>query len=448
MEYFSSPRLLMYRALFMSELLVAILLFCFTLPRRKGFAWRLPLALLLSYASCFIFPTQSNAIISVFSFLAMFLVAFGACFIVFESQWKTLLFCAVAAYNTQHAAYELYDLLLRIFRVGTAGSFYETTTNVSLFSSPLQAILYLVSYLLIFWLFYLFFARRLKKDSPLTINQAIVFGLVVVCGLADNVINSVVIEFVQEANNATLIVLAFLSLLLCLVCMTMQFEIAARSKLDSDIATLKVVRSKEREQYRVSKENAELLSIKAHDLKHQIYEIGQRKSIAEEAIKEISSLVDIYDSDIKTGNPSMNIILTEKSRLCNKKGIRLSLMADGKALSGISESDVYSLLGNIIDNAIEATVQLPENERSISLKIHHVKSFSSIVSENPFRSENLRFGRDGLPLTSKENKANHGFGIKSIAYVSKKYDGDLKIKADNGIFSLSILLPDNPTKKE
>ena len=194
MEYFSSPRLLMYRALFMSELLVAILLFCFTLPRRKGFAWRLPLALLLSYASCFIFPTQSNAIISVFSFLVMFLVAFGACFIVFESQWKTLLFCAVAAYNTQNAAYELYDLLLRIFRVGTAGSFYETTTNVSLFSSPLQAILYLVSYLLIFWLFYLFFARRLKKDSPLTINQAIVFGLVVVCGLADNVINSVVIE--------------------------------------------------------------------------------------------------------------------------------------------------------------------------------------------------------------------------------------------------------------
>ncbi|MCR5091827.1 MAG: ATP-binding protein [Bacilli bacterium] len=38
--------------------------------------------------------------------------------------------------------------------------------------------------------------------------------------------------------------------------------------------------------------------------------------------------------------------------------------------------------------------------------------------------------------------------MKSIAYVSKKYDGDLKIKADNGIFSISILLPDNPAKKE
>ncbi|MBP5092076.1 MAG: sensor histidine kinase [Bacilli bacterium] len=442
MDYFSSIRLLLYRSLFMSELLVATGLFSFTLPRRKGFYWRLPLALLLSYGSCFIFPTDSSAIFSTASFLVMFLVVFASCFLVFDSEWKTLLFCTVAAYNTQHSAYELYDFFLRVFRVGAAGSFYETTSNVSLFNSPLQAIMYLIAYLSTYWLFYLFFARRLKKGSPVTIHRFIVFALVIVCGLADNVINSVIIEFVQEANNSTLIVLAFLSLLLCIVCMTMQFEIATRSKLDSDIATLKVVRSKEREQYQISKQNAELLSIKAHDLKHQIHELGQRKSISDETIEEISSLVDIYDSDIKTGNPSMDMVLTEKSRLCNKRGIHLSLMADGKALSQLSESDVYSLLGNIIDNAIEATIQLPENQRSISLNIHRIKGFSSIVSDNPYLSENLKFGHDGLPITSKANKANHGYGIKSIAYVARKYEGDLTIKAEDGIFHLSILLPD------
>ncbi len=443
MDYFSSGRLLLYRSLFVTEIAVAMFIFCFTLPRRKGIWWRLPLTLIICYGSVFIFPTLSNVWVSIFSFLVMFLAMFGACLIVFESDWKTVLFCAVAAHNTQHAAYQLYDLLLRLFHVGAAGSFYETTANVSLFSSPLQAILYLIAYLSIYWLFYVFFARRIKKGSPFTIRRYVVFALVLVCGFADNVINSVVIEYVQEANNATLVVLAFLSLLLCVVCMTMQFEIANRSKLDSDIATLKVVRSKEREQYQISKQNAELLSIKAHDLKHQIHELGQRKSIADETIEEISSLVDVYDSDIKTGNPSMDMILTEKSRLCSKEGIHLSLMADGKALSLLSESDVYSLLGNIIDNAIEATVQLPEGNRSISLNIHRIKGFSSIVEENPYLAQNLRFGKDGLPLTSKENKANHGFGIKSIAYVAKKYDGDLQIKAEDGIFHLSLLIPDN-----
>ena len=441
-EYFASGRLLMYRPLVMTELLVATFLFCFTLPRRKGFAWRLPLALVLCYGSCFIFPTLSNTLVSVFSFLTMFLVLIAGYFLVIDSDWKTVIFCAIAAYNTQHAAYELYDLLLRIFHVGSAGSFYETSASISLFASPAQAILYLVAYLLSYWLFYLFFARRLKRGSPLAIRQVVVFALVVVCALADIVINSVVIEYVQESNNATLIVLAALSLLLCIVCMTMQFEIATRSKLDSDIATLKVVRSKEREQYQISKQNAELLSIKAHDLKHQIHELGQRKSISNEAIEEIASLVDIYDSDIKTGNPSMDMVLTEKSRICNKNGIHLSLMADGTALSMFSESDVYSLLGNIIDNAIEATVQLPEGNRSISLNIRHIKGFSSVTEENPYLTENLRFGKDGLPLTSKQNKANHGYGVKSIAYVAKKYDGDLQIKAEDGIFTMSLLIPD------
>ncbi len=442
MDYYSSLRLLIYRPLVMTELLVALLLFCHPLLRRKGSYWRIPLAIILCYGSCFIFPTISNIWISIGSFFAIFLALFGSCFLVFDSDWKGLLFLAIAIYNTQHAAYELYDFLLRVFQAGNAGSFYESTSNLALFNTPLQAILYSAAYLVIYWLFYLLFARKIKRGVPIVIQRGMIFVLIVVCAVSDIVINSIVLEYVQEANNATLIILSLLSLMLCMVCMTMQFEISTRSKLDSDIAALKIVRSKEREQYQISKQNAELLSIKAHDLKHQIHELGQRKSIADDTIEEISSLVDIYDADIKTGNPSMDMILTEKGRLCANKGIRFSLMADGKALSQLSESDVYSLLGNIIDNAIEAVIQLPEKQRLISLKIHRIKGFSSITEENPYREENLRFGKDGLPLTSKENKANHGYGIKSIAYVAKKYGGDLRIPAEDWIFSLSLLLPD------
>ena len=351
----------------------------------------------------------------------LYLVAFGAHFLVFDADWKTILFVTIAGYNVQHASYELYDLLLRLTQTGTgAGSFYDTEGASGLFSTPLQALVYAGSYLLLY---------------------VVVFAVVIVCLVSDIVINSFVLDYTEEASYASRNIISALSLLLCVIALTMQFEVAVRYRLDNDIATLKVVRSKEREHYRISKENSELIALKAHDLRHQIRELGQRKEIAAETIEEISSLVDIYDSDIKTGNTSMDLILTEKSRICSKNKIRISIMAEGTALSMLNEPDTYSLLGNILDNAIEAVKKLPEDKRSISFSVKALGGLTTIKEENPYLEGELRFGSDGLPLTSKANKANHGYGVRSIDYVAKKYGGDLTISASDGIYSLSLLLP-------
>ena len=275
-----------------------------------------------------------------------------------------------------------------------------------------------------------------------------VFAVVIVCLVSDIVINSFVLDYTEEASYASRNIISALSLLLCVIALTMQFEVAVRYRLDNDIATLKVVRSKEREHYRISKENSELIALKAHDLRHQIRELGQRKEIAAETIEEISSLVDIYDSDIKTGNTSMDLILTEKSRICSKNKIRISIMAEGTALSMLNEPDTYSLLGNILDNAIEAVKKLPEDKRSISFSVKALGGLTTIKEENPYLEGELRFGSDGLPLTSKANKANHGYGVRSIDYVAKKYGGDLTISASDGIYSLSLLLPKEKDKKD
>ena len=437
-----SGALLLYRPLFMTELLLAGLLFCFSLPRRKGLAWRLPLALAICYGSCFALPTIGNSLAITGSFFALYLVYFAMSFLVFDADWRTLLFCTIAAYNLQHASYELFDMLLRITSTGSgAGSFYETEGSGGLFSTPLQALVYTLTYLLTYWLGYVFFGRRIKKGNTISIRNMVVFIVAIFCLFADIVINSLVLEYVADAGKGVLNIISTLSLLLCVTCLIMQFEVATRYRLDNDIATLKVVRSKEREQFRASKENSELIALKAHDLRHQIHVLGEKKEIAKETIEEISSLVDIYDADIKTGNPAMDMILTEKSGLCNKNKIRLSIMADGDSLDMLSESDVYSLLGNILDNAIEAVMKLPEEERSISFFVRTVKGFANISEENPYMEKELRFDSSGFPITSKENKANHGYGVRSIDYVARKYDGDLHMEASDGIFSLSVLIP-------
>lgn len=104
------------------------------------------------------------------------------------------------------------------------------------------------------------------------------------------------------------------------------------------------------------------------------------------------------------------------------------------------DSDIYAMFGNILDNAIEATKTVTEEEkRIISLTIGTTGDLLLIDSQNYYAGE-IRFV-DGLPQTSKENKEYHGFGTRSIKTLTEKYGGDLKISAENGIFRLSIMLP-------
>ena len=67
------------------------------------------------------------------------------------------------------------------------------------------------------------------------------------------------------------------------------------------------------------------------------------------------------------------------------------------------------------------------------------KNFLCVHIEN-YCSNQLSF-KDGLPLTTKENASNHGFGTRSIKYIVTRYNGELKMNFNNNIFSVNILIP-------
>ncbi|MEE0103839.1 MAG: ATP-binding protein [Christensenellales bacterium] len=132
--------------------------------------------------------------------------------------------------------------------------------------------------------------------------------------------------------------------------------------------------------------------------------------------------------------------LSGKMQACTNLGITMTCLADGRRIGFMEDSDIYALFGNILDNAIEATKTVTEEEkRIISLTIGTTGDLLLIDSQNYYAGE-IRFV-DGLPQTSKENKEYHGFGTRSIRTLTEKYGGDLKISAENGIFRLSIMLP-------
>ena len=123
--------------------------------------------------------------------------------------------------------------------------------------------------------------------------------------------------------------------------------------------------------------------------------------------------------------------------ICEAKKISFTCLADGRLLNFLSESDVYSLIGNILDNAIEACEAIQEEDRRVvSLNIYETNGIVTVDAMNYFNG--TLETRNGLPVTNKADKDYHGFGMLSIKRLVEKYDGAMEIRVENGVFSLCI----------
>ena len=214
-------------------------------------------------------------------------------------------------------------------------------------------------------------------------------------------------------------------------------NLSEKEKIQEEVDIMKEVLHREHEQYKLSKENIELINIKCHDLKHQLNAL--RKNPSDKNIEEIEQAIMIYDSVVKTGNDVLDVILTEKSLLCEKNKIVLTCMVDGKSLDFMDNSDIYSLFGNALSNAIEAVMNLSDTDRrTISLNVSTSFNILSIHVENFFDTK-LKF-ENGLPITNRD-KNYHGYGMKSMDMIAKKYQGALQVSINNDKFSLDIVLP-------
>ena len=118
----------------------------------------------------------------------------------------------------------------------------------------------------------------------------------------------------------------------------------------------------------------------------------------------------------------------------------MSCIADGAALDFMRPSDLYSLFGNALDNAMEAIKGLRDAQRrSISLIVRRRGQMVSIHAENYFDGKvNLV---DGLPQTTKGDHSAHGFGTRSMRMIVESYGGTLTYLAQDDVFHLNALIP-------
>ncbi len=431
-------RILFYRPIFIIMLIISISMFGVKLKKKNPFILRYIISILLCLEISFVFPLFSdNAFYISSMFFIFWIVVYLMMIFCLQENKKNLLFISIIGYTTEHIAYELYLFIVTIFGIVNGGNGIYSFQNKFLFINYQDAICYFASYLVIYFFAYLFFARKIKGNEGIRINNPLFLIIGIIFIFIDISLNAFVDNYSKANFDKTYIcTIAIINILLCIMFEFFAFETSTRQELRKNLDVISQMKYNEEKQYELSKENIALINQKCHDLKYFIRNYGNNQTLNPQVIEEISQSIEIFDSNIKTGNNALDIIFTEKSLLCYKNNIRFTCIADGKLLSFMDDVDAYSLFGNLVDNAIEA-LKDEAQKRVISLIIKGQGDFVSISIQN-FFSKQLHF-ENGLPITTKKDKNYHGYGMQSIKMICEKYNGTLSINTNDNIFSVNIL---------
>lgn len=439
--------LFLFRPIFMFELLCAEGVFLLNLPRKNRFGWRFLAVTALCFLIAVFFPLATyNAWYCSFMFLCLFAVTVAGGKFLFQAPLRDVLFCAISGFTLQHFVHELVELVDVVFdlkRYVNFNFYGSGEVDTSLFVENISAwILYFIGYFLLFAIAYVaayfLFSRQIKRYNLLRMKMGLMLPLVAFIIFVD-VLFGAIVTYSQTAQYTERILLHIYNIACCVLALILLFELPRRKNLEIEMAANRRLFEKERRQYLMSKENIELINVRCHDLKYQIRQIGRENVLRKEVVEEIEDVIDIYDSAYKTQNEVLNVILTEKSLLCKKESIDFSCIADGSSLSFISDTDLYSLFGNLLDNAIEAVRSLESDRRVIGVSVKAIDGMLLVKVYNNYKGK-IRFEED-LPVTSKEDKSSHGFGLRSVRRIVEKYNGEMAISTENGIFEVDIALP-------
>jgi len=436
--------LFFYRLIFMGWLIFGEGLFVFRFQKKSHFWLRAILAILACFIFAFIFPIPtSNAFYLMIMFLLMFVFTYFASMFLFDVEWKMLLFSMISGYTIEHIAYETYFSLSNFLNLNEYqnGGMYSKDT-LGLFSGPVDQLIYFSSYIIIYWLMFILFANRIKGSQEFDTNSSksnLKFLVIGTFFLITDIVISSTVSFYATIHYERIYIgiISIVIALCCLIGLFFLFEMFYGNNLKHNIEIAKEIRKEEKNQYQISKETIDLINIKCHDFRHQIRKLGKEQNINESAIENVNKLINIYDSSIKTSNNTLNVILSEKSLVCSKKGIKFSCIADGEILNFMNEEDIYSLFGNIIDNAIEAVSNLSNDKKIITLRIKAIGNMISISEKNSFDNDIKLV--NGLPKSNKNDTVHHGYGLKSIRLICEKYHGTMQINYDNNIFNITLL---------
>lgn len=178
-----------------------------------------------------------------------------------------------------------------------------------------------------------------------------------------------------------------------------------------------------------------------HDIKNRLLSLmalikaGKSDKALQIMETNLDWLEEINRNIVNTGNPVIDAILQSKLHTAKDSQATLQISTKFAEEIKIDELELGIILGNALDNAIEAVKKISDQDnRIIKLNIFSTEDRISVSVTNPVL-ENIDTNK---LTTSKADKENHGYGIKSIKAIAQKHDGIVSFSCENQIFNISV----------
>ncbi len=293
----------------------------------------------------------------------------------------------------------------------------------------------------LYTLFFFVLIRRLPKNGDYVFHHIMYILPVIFIMLLDETV-TVYARAINARSPTSFYGITFIyNALLSLIFLELQ-PLFRREHDHAEAITAETQLRRSREkQYHDFQTNTEALSRRLHDLKHLVMavEMDGGDLRRKELLREISSRMEAYDTMMDTGNDALDALLSDTWMRCVEKKIRWTCLADGSCVEHIAPVDLFMMLGNALDNAMEASVKCEDPEqRFIVVNIWRKGRLAFIRVENNCPAE-PRF-RNGIPQSLK-TEPGHGFGAGSIRSVCDQYNGQAQFSYEDGVFRLNVVLP-------
>ncbi len=305
----------------------------------------------------------------------------------------------------------------------------------------------LVFYGIFYGTFYHFIARKLQggdglvpisdqKGKAFQVLSYFAYGLIV--PLIQIIIEWLIAPLAhhKDYGNIYIFVYAFCVLSIVLISvMTMSslYNLYIAVVYERDKSLSEMLLKQKQKQYDFVKENTDMINQKCHALKRQLSELKTAEDEDKNRlIEDVRRALNFYDAVVRTGDETLDTILTEKSMICANRGIKLSCIANIGEIVHMKTMDLYSIMDLAIDQAIayESSVTDPE-QKLISVLLTRKGEMIYFSVENYMGDE----------ISKKEARKREQVLAKLKTLLSR-YDGSLSVWEENHIFQIQMILSD------
>lgn len=187
--------------------------------------------------------------------------------------------------------------------------------------------------------------------------------------------------------------------------------------------------------YAMQQEYYEQLRIQQEETRALWHDISKylRASKAEgsdNALIQVQEMLDGISCVVDVNNRVVSVILNEYIQSMHTSAIEFDMDIQVPEVLFVTAADLYVLIGNTLDNAIEACQNIPKEQRKISIKLHTHNNILFYELENPYTDKHLKRIRNRY----------HGYGLKNVNRCVEKYKGKIEISKSEGIFRITALL--------